>query len=163
MGTRSGDLDPSILEYLAGKLNMSLSEVLNVCNKKSGVFGVSGVSSDFRDLSEAAAKGNHRAKLALEIFTYACKKYVGAYAAAMGGVDCLVFTAGIGEHDAFVREQVATGLEYMGVSIDLSKNASVGGGITDITGANSKAKVLVIPTNEELVIARDTALLCKKA
>jgi len=163
MGTRSGDLDPSILEYLAGKLNMSLSEVLNVCNKKSGVFGVSGVSSDFRDLSEAAANGNHRAKLALEIFTYACKKYVGAYAAAMGGVDCLVFTAGIGEHDAFVREQVATGLEYMGVSIDLGKNASVGGGITDITGANSKAKVLVIPTNEELVIARDTALLCKKA
>ena len=163
MGTRTGDLDPSILEYLCGKLNKSISEVLTICNKQSGVFGVSGVSSDFRDLSEAAANGNERAQLALDIFTYSCKKYVGAYAAALGGADCLVFTAGIGEHDAYVRKCVAEGLEYMGVSVDLDKNENVGGGITDITGKNSKVKVLVIPTNEELVIARDTAMLCKKA
>lgn len=157
MGTRTGDLDPAILEYLGNKLNMSLSELLTVCNKKSGVWGVSGVSSDFRDLSAAAASGNHRARLALDIFTYSCKKYVGAYAAAMGGTDCLVFTAGIGEHDAYVRKCVAEGLEYMGVSIDEEKNAHPTDGICDITGKDSKVKVLIIPTNEELVIARDTA------
>ena len=159
MGTRTGDLDPAILEYLGAKLNLGLKELLNICNNKSGVLGVSGVGSDFRDLSKAAGEGNHRAQLALDIFTYSCKKYVGAYAAAMNGADCIVFTAGIGEHDAYVRKCVAEGLEYMGVSIDEEKNNNVGKGITDITGKDGKVRILVIPTNEELVIARDTAEL----
>ena len=161
MGTRCGDIDPAILEYLAGKLNVGIAELITICNKKSGVSGVSGVSSDFRDLSSAASEGNHRAALALEIFGYSCKKYVGSYAAAMGGVDCIVFTAGIGEHDANVRRMVASELEYMGVVIDEEKNAHPTGGICDITGEGSKVKVLIIPTNEELVIARDTAELAK--
>lgn len=159
MGTRTGDLDPAILEYLGNKLHVGLEELLVICNKKSGVLGVSGVGSDFRDLSKAAAEGNHRAQLALDIFTYSCKKYVGAYAAAMNGADCIVFTAGIGEHDAYVRKCVAQDLEYMGVVIDEDKNEHLGKGITDITGKGGKVKVLVIPTNEELVIARDTAEL----
>lgn len=163
MGTRTGDLDPAVLEYLGNKLGLGLKELLNICNHKSGVLGVSGVGSDFRDLSKAASEGNHRAQLALDIFTYSCKKYVGAYAAAMNGADCIVFTAGIGEHDAYVRKCVAEDLEYMGVVIDEEKNASVGKGITDITGKGGKVKVLVIPTNEELVIARDTAELAKSA
>ena len=128
-----------------------------MCNKKAGMMGVSGVSSDFRDLQNAAKEGNHRAEIALEIFNYACKKYVGAYAAAMGGVDCLVFTAGIGEHDAMVRAGVAEGLEFMGIAIDKEKNAHPTDGICDITAKGGKVKVLIIPTNEELVIARDTA------
>ena len=163
MGTRTGDLDPAILEYLGAKLNLGLKELLNICNNKSGVLGVSGVGSDFRDLSKAAGEGNHRAQLALDIFTYSCKKYVGAYAAAMNGADCIVFTAGIGEHDAYVRKCVAEGLEYMGVSIDEEKNNNVGKGITDITGKDGKVRILVIPTNEELVIARDTAELAAAA
>ena len=163
MGTRTGDLDPAILEYLAGKLNVGIAELVTICNKKSGVMGVSGVSSDFRDLSNASKEGNHRAQLALDIFTYSCKKFVGSYAAAMGGVDCIVFTAGIGEHDAYVRKSVASDLEYMGVVIDEQKNVNPTDGICDITGEGSKVKVLIIPTNEELVIARDTAELAKKA
>lgn len=161
MGTRTGDLDPAILEFLGDKLHVGLHELLEICNKKSGVWGVSGVSSDFRDLQQAAASGNHRAELALQIFTYACKKYVGAYAAAMGGIDCLVFTAGIGEHDSYVRKEIATGLEYMGISVDEQKNAHIHDGINDITAENGKVRVLVIPTNEELVIARDTAAIVK--
>ncbi len=161
MGTRSGDIDPAVLEYIAKKLNVGISEVITICNKKSGVHGVSGVSSDFRDLSSAAKEGNHRAQLALDIFCYSCKKYVGSYAAAMGGVDCLVFTAGIGEHDANVRKEIASNLEYMGIVIDEEKNAHPTDGICDITGEGSRVKVLIIPTNEELVIARDTAELAK--
>ena len=157
MGTRTGDLDPAILEYLSDKTGMDIHELLFMCNKKAGVMGVSGVSSDFRDLRNAAAEGNSRAQLALDIFSYACKKYVGAYAAAMGGTDCIVFTAGIGEHDHEVRAAVAEGLEYMGVVIDKQKNAAPTDGICDITGKGGKVKVLIIPTNEELVIARDTA------
>lgn len=163
MGTRTGDLDPAILEYLAGKLNVGISELVNICNKKSGVAGVSGVSSDFRDLSNASKQGNHRAQLALDIFTYSCKKFVGSYSAVLGGADCIVFTAGIGEHDAAVRKAVASDLEYMGVVIDQEKNAHPCDGICDITGEGSKVKVLIIPTNEELVIARDTAELAKSA
>lgn len=165
MGTRTGDLDPAILEYLGAKLNLGLKDLLTICNKKSGVLGVSGVGSDFRDLSKAAGEGNHRAQLALDIFTYSCKKYIGAYAAAMNGADCIVFTAGIGEHDAYVRKCIAEDLEFMGVVIDEEKNEHLGKGICDITGKGGKVKVLVIPTNEELVIARDTAelaLACKK-
>ena len=157
MGTRTGDLDPAILEYLSDKTGMDIHELLFMCNKKAGVMGVSGVSSDFRDLRDAAASGNHRAQLALDIFTYACKKYVGAYAAAMGGTDCIVFTAGIGEHDHEVRASIVEDMEYMGVCIDPEKNAHPTDGICDITGKGSKVKVLIIPTNEELVIARDTA------
>ena len=156
MGTRTGDLDPAILEYLAGKLNVDIKELVRICNKESGVSGVSGVSSDFRDLTNASKAGNHRAQLALDIFNYSCKKFVGSYAAAMGGVDCIVFTAGIGEHDEAVRKAIATDLEYMGVKIDLEKNDNPTDGICDITGEGSKVKVLIIPTNEELVIARDT-------
>lgn len=160
MGTRTGDLDPAVLEYLGQKLNIGLKELLFICNKKSGMLGVSGVSSDFRDLTAAANDGNHRAALALEIFKYSCKKYVGAYAAAMGGVDCVVFTGGIGEHDGRVRAGIVEDLGFMGIEIDEKLNAAASGdGICDITAKNGKVKVLVIPTNEELVIARDTAEL----
>ena len=160
MGTRTGDLDPAVLEYLGQKLNIGLKELLFICNKKSGMLGVSGVSSDFRDLTAAAKEGNHRAALALEIFKYSCKKYVGAYAAAMGGVDCVVFTGGIGEHDGRVRAGIVEDLGFMGIEIDEKLNAeAAGNGISDITAKNGKVKVLVIPTNEELGIARDTAEL----
>ena len=161
MGTRSGDLDPAIVEFLGQKYNMSVSETLNYLNKKSGVMGLSGVSSDFRDLTAAAKEGNHRAALALEVFSYSCKKYLGAYAAALGGVDCVVFTAGVGEHVTHVRKAIAENMEYMGMAIDDYKNEHIGDGIADISAADSKVKVLVIPTNEELVIARDTKRLAK--
>ena len=163
MGTRTGDLDPAILEYLSDKTGMDIHELLFMCNKKSGVMGVSGVSSDFRDLSAAAEAGNHRAALALDIFAYSVKKYVGAYAAAMGGIDCLVFTAGIGENDNVIRRMVAEGLEYMGIEMDLAKNdAKNDGSIRDVTKEGGKVKILIIPTNEELVIARDTAEIVSK-
>ena len=140
---------------------MTLSETLTFLNKKSGVSGLSGVSSDFRDLTKAAEEGNHRAALALDVFNYSCKKYLGAYAAAMGGVDCVVFTAGIGEHDGAVREAIVSGLEFMGIEMDKEKNSHLGDGICDITAKGGKVKILVIPTNEELVIARDTERLAK--
>lgn len=123
--------------------------------------GLSGVSSDFRDLTAAANDGNHRAALALEVFEYSCKKYLGAYAAALGGADCVVFTAGIGEHDHLIREHICKDMEYMGVKIDEEKNSRIGDGICDITAEGASVKVLVIPTNEELVIARDTERLAK--
>ncbi len=161
MGTRSGDMDPAIVEFLANKYNMTLAETINYLNKKSGVSGLSGVSSDFRDLRGAAEGGNHRAQLALDVFTYSCRKYLGAYAAALGGVDCVVFTAGIGEHDGDVRMAVVEDLEYMGIKVDKEKNANLTDGICEISSADSRVKVLVIPTNEELVIARDTQRLAK--
>ena len=151
MGTRSGDLDPAVVEYLCGKLNKTVGEVLTILNKKSGVSGVSGVSSDFRDLRAAKDAGNDRARLALDLFTYRVKKYVGSYAAALGGADAIVFTAGIGENDADVRESVATGLEYMGAKLDPEKNrARSGEPVREISAADSRVKILVIPTNEEL-------------
>ncbi len=156
MGTRCGDIDPAIIEFLMKKLNCDIATAINYCNKKSGVLGISGVSSDFRDLSSAKSEGNERAELALDIFIYSTKKYVGAYSAVMGGIDCLVFTAGVGENDSFVRKSVCDGLGYLGVEIDESKNAERKSGINEISTQNSKVKVLVIPTNEELVIARDT-------
>ena len=161
MGTRSGDLDPAIVEFLANKYDMTLSQTMTYLNKKSGVMGLSGVSSDFRDLTAAAQGGNHRAALALDVFEYSCKKYLGAYAAALGGADCVVFTAGIGEHDHLVREHICSDMEYMGLKLDKDKNANVGDGICDVTAEGSKVKILVIPTNEELVIARDTERLAK--
>lgn len=161
MGTRSGDIDPAIVEFLEGKTGMSTAEVISYLNKKSGMAGISGVSSDFRDLAAAAAEGNDRARLALDMFAYATKKYVGAYAAAMGGIDCLVFTAGIGENDWSIREKVTDGLAFLGVEIDKEENKVRTGDIHDITANGGKVRVLVIPTNEELVIARDTARLAK--
>lgn len=161
MGTRSGDLDPAIVEFLANKYNMTLAQTMTYLNKKSGVMGLSGVSSDFRDLTAAASVGNHRAALALEVFEYSCKKYLGAYAAALGGVDCVVFTAGIGEHDHLIREHICKDMEYMGLKLDEEKNENIGDGISDVTAEGSKVKILVIPTNEELVIARDTERLAK--
>ena len=163
MGTRSGDLDPAVVEYLCGKLNKTVGEVLTILNKKSGVSGVSGVSSDFRDLRAAKDAGNDRARLALDLFTYRVKKYVGSYAAALGGADAIVFTAGIGENDADVRESVATGLEYMGAKLDPEKNrARSGEPVREISAADSRVKIMVIPTNEELVIARETREIVEK-
>ncbi len=160
MGTRSGDLDYAAAEYLAKKKGWDISETLTYLNKKCGMAGVSGVSSDFRDLTAAEEAGNARAKLALDMFSYACKKYVGAYAAAMNGVDCVVFTAGVGEHTPSVRDAICSNMQYLGMEIDLEKNyEDVRGVIRDITGKNSKVKILIIPTNEELVIARETVEL----
>ena len=154
MGTRSGSMDPAIVEFIANHDNLTPSETLTMLNKKSGVLGISGVSSDFRDLDEAAAAGNDRAQLALDIFAYNVKKYIGSYIAALGGADAIVFTAGLGENSAEMRAKITEGLEYLGIEIDQDKNAVRG--TVDITGAGSKVKVFVIPTNEELVIASDT-------
>ena len=160
MGTRSGDIDYAAAEYIAKKEGMNVSEMLNYLNKKCGMLGVSGISSDFRDLTKAADEGNKRAKLALDMFSYSCKKYVGAYAAAMNGVDCIVFTAGVGENTPTVRAGICENMQYLGLEIDLEKNEEKNNGsIRDITGKNSKVKVLIIPTNEELVIARETVEL----
>ena len=160
MGTRSGELDPAIIEFLCKKTGMTISEALNYLNKKSGVHGISGVSSDFRSIREAAVSGNARAQLALDIFAYSVKKYIGSYAAALGGVDCLVFTAGLGENDGKMRKAIVEDLEFLGIEIDEELNAKKNdGSIRDITAKGGKVKVLVIPTNEELVIARDTLAL----
>ena len=160
MGTRAGDLDAGILEFLMNKYGYDIKEMVNILNKKSGVLGISGVSSDFRDLENAAKEGNHRAELALESFQYGVKKLVGSYAAAMGGVDAIVFTAGVGENDGVTRMAIASGLEFMGVKMDAEAN-NCRGKETVISAADSKVKVLLIPTDEELVIARDTARLAK--
>ena len=161
MGTRSGDIDVAAIDYLCEKKGMTMQEGLTYLNKKCGVLGVSGVSSDFRDLEAAKAAGNGRAALALDMFNYSCKKYVGAYSAAMGGLDVIVFTAGIGENTPAVRKAVTDGLEYLGVKLDDEKNALKNDGtIHDLSAKDSKVKILVIPTNEELVIARETAALC---
>ena len=158
MGTRSGDLDAGILEYLMNKHSLDIKQMLNILNKQSGVQGVSGVSSDFRDLDKAAQEGNAQAALAVDVFAYSVKKFIGAYAAAMGGVDAIIFTAGVGENDAAVRAASVAGLEYMGVKIDPEKN-QVRGRETDISAPGATVQVLIIPTNEELMIALDTAAL----
>ena len=160
MGTRSGDLDAGILEYLMNKHGYNIDEMLNILNKKSGVLGISGVSSDFRDLEDAAPKGNQRAQLALDAFEYSVKKYIGAYAAAMGGVDAIIFTAGVGENGPANRANIVSGLEYMGVKLDAEKNNTRGKEV-DVSTDDSKVRVLVIPTNEELMIAMDTAAIVK--
>lgn len=159
MGTRSGDLDPAIITFIAGKEGISADEVINVCNKKSGVLGLSGgVSSDFRDLAAASAEGNKAAETALETYAYRVAKYIGAYAAAMNGVDVIAFTAGVGENDAKVREAVGQYLGFLGANIDPAKN-DVHGEETVISGADAKVTVMVVPTNEELAIARETVRL----
>jgi len=158
MGTRCGDIDAGILQYLMNKYGMDIDKMLNVLNKKSGVEGLSCVSSDFRDLENAAAEGNEKAELAQKKFAYEVRKYVGAYAAAMGGVDAVIFTAGVGENDADQRMAIASGLEFMGVKMDADAN-NVRGKEAIISAIDSKVKVLLIPTNEELMIALDTAAL----
>ena len=160
MGTRAGDLDAGILQYLMNKHGMNIDEMLNVLNKKSGVEGVSHISSDFRDLENAEAEGNKRAELALRVFDYAVKKYTGAYAAAMGGVDAVIFTAGVGENGPETRESACAGLEFMGIKIDPEKD-KVRGKEMDVSTDDAKVRVLVIPTNEELMIAMDTAAIVK--
>ncbi len=155
MGTRCGDIDVSILEYLSANTGKDIKELTNILNKMSGVLGVSGVSSDFRDLDTAAAQGNERAKLALDMFHYAVAKTVGGYVAAMNGVDGIIFTAGIGENSAETRAEICKYLKYLGVEICPECNKKRGED-TFISTPDSKVKVMVIPTNEELVIARDT-------
>lgn len=160
MGTRSGDIDPAAIEFLMGKKGMDIHEATNYLNKKCGVLGVSGVSSDFRDLCAAYDEGNDRARLAIDMFSYRVKKYVGAYAAAMGGLDCIAFTGGIGEHTEIVRKKVVEGLEFLGVKVDEKLNDNVPRGEEfEISAKDSRVKVFVIPTNEELVIARETLRL----
>ena len=158
MGTRSGDVDPGALEYLAKKENLDIVGILNVLNKKSGVQGLSGLSSDFRDLNAGAAEGNKRAQIALDVFCYKVAKYVGSYVAAMNGVDAIVFTAGIGENDGYVRGEVCKYLGYLGIEIDAEAN-KVRGDEVELSKPGSKVKVLVVPTNEELAIARETVAL----
>ena len=160
MGTRTGDIDPACLQFIMNKYGYDVDTMLNICNKKSGVMGISGVSSDFRDLETAAEQGNERAQLALDKFAYEVRKYIGAYAAAMGGVDAIVFTAGVGENSAEMRARVMEGLEYLGAKLDAEANR-VRGQEAVISAADSKVTVLVIPTNEELMIAQDTAALCQ--
>ncbi|MBQ2897602.1 MAG: acetate kinase [Clostridia bacterium] len=155
MGTRCGDIDPAIVTYIINKEGKSAEEVDSIMNKKSGIYGVSGVSSDFRDVAAAAADGNKRAEVGLKMFYYEIKKFIGAYAAAMNGVDAIVFTAGIGENDKTLRKEVTSGLSFLGVEIDDEKN-SVRGEEIDISASDAKVKTLVIPTNEELMIALDT-------
>jgi len=161
MGTRSGTIDPAVISYLMDKEKMSIKEINDFLNKKSGVLGISGVSSDFRDIHAAADAGNERAALAIEIFCYRVKKYIGEYSAVMGGVDAVIFTAGIGENNSIVRAKIMENMEYMGLGIDLEKNKETGKEI-DITAPGAKVKTLVIPTNEELAIARETYKLIKK-
>ncbi len=158
MGTRCGSIDPAVVTYLIENCGMSAKEVDSMMNKKSGVFGVSGVSSDFRDLGKAAEEGNERAALAGGMFKYSVKKLIGAYAAAMGGVDAIVFTGGIGENDAKYRMAITEGLSYMGIEVDAEKN-KVRGELCDISTDDATVHTLVIPTNEELMIALDTERL----
>ena len=161
MGTRSGNLDPAILQFIMNKYGYTADEMLNILNKKSGVLGISGVGSDFRDLEKAAKEGNERAQLALDKFAYEVRKYIGSYAAAMGSVDIITFTAGVGENGPDMRESICEGLGFLGVHVDHEKN-QVRGKETDISAADSTVKVYVIPTNEELMIARDTLALVTK-
>ena len=156
MGTRSGDVDPSVAAFIAEKTGMNGAELSVYLNKKGGFLGVSGISSDCRDLEIAAEEGNDRAALTLEMLVYQIQKYIGSYTAAMNGLDCIVFTGGIGENSASTRAKVCEGLGWFGVEIDAEQNAKRGLAVNDITAANGKVKVLVVQTNEELMIARDT-------
>ena len=161
MGTRSGDVDGGAVTFLQKKLGLNPDQMSDLLNKKSGVAGVSGVGSDMRDLEAAVAAGNERAKLATDMYNYKIKKYVGAFAAAMGGVDIIVFTAGVGENQASMRAAVCRDMEFMGVKVDEALNATIRGKEAVISTPDSKVKVVVIPTDEELMIASDTAALVK--
>jgi len=155
MGTRSGDLDAAVVQYIANKEGKSVNDVLNILNKKSGILGMSGVSSDFRDVQKAQKEGDHRSDIAIQAFVYRVAKYIGSYVAAMNGVDAITFTAGVGENDSTIRNEICKYLGYLGVTVDAEKNKLRGEEI-EISGADSKVKVYVIPTNEELAIARET-------
>ena len=162
MGTRSGNIDPAIVTYLMEKMDVNGKTMDNYLNKKSGMLGLSGVSSDFRDLDEAARDGNERADLALQCFSHAVKKYIGAYAAVMNGVDAIVFTAGVGENDRDTRARILESMDYLGLDVDFEYNQSCPRGEeVEITKPGSKVKVYVIPTDEEMVIAQDTERLAK--
>lgn len=156
MGTRSGDIDGGAITFLEKKLGLDADGMSNLLNKKSGVLGITGISSDMREIESANDKGNERAKLALDMYSYRIKKYVGAYAAAMGGCDIIVFTAGVGENQASMREDVCKNMEYMGVKLDVEKNKTIRGEEAIISTPDSKVTVCVIPTDEELMIATDT-------
>ena len=155
MGTRSGSIDPAIIEFIANKENKSIKEVMDILNKQSGVLGLSGIGSDFRDLMSAMENNDERARTAIEAFCYQTVRYIGAYAAVMNGVDAIAFTAGLGENNSYIREKICSYLSYLGVEIDSEKN-NVNGTETIISADSSKVKVLVVPTNEELKIARET-------
>ena len=162
MGTRSGDIDPAVVQFVMNKYGMSADECLNMLNKKSGVLALSGVSSDFRDIENGAEEGNENCALTLDKFAYEVRKYIGSYAAALGGLDCLVFTAGVGENSASMRARICEGLEFLGVKLDPEKN-NTRGKEAIISADDSKVTVWVIPTNEELMIAQDTAALVNAA
>ena len=161
MGTRSGDMDPTCVEFIAKNENLTLEETMQVINKKSGVLGISGVSSDFRDLGDAAKAGNERAQLALDAFCHHVVKYIGSYVAVMNGVDAIVFTAGIGENDTSVRRKVLESFGYLGIDIDPAQD-NIRGKEALISTPDSKTKAYVIPTNEELMICRDTVEIVTK-
>jgi acetate kinase len=161
MGTRSGDVDPAVLPYLMQQANLSPAEMNDIIYKQSGLLGISGISSDARDVEAAADEGNERAKLALDILCYLTRKYIGAYSAAMGGLDAIIFTAGIGENSTTIRHQICQGLEFLGAKMDSAKNNTRGQEI-DISTPDSQVRILVIPTNEELMIAQETAALVTK-
>jgi len=160
MGTRSGDFNPAIVTEMKKKENLENGEATNILNKKSGVLGISGVSSDFRDLETAVAEGNERAALALKVFAHRVRHYIGAYIAEMNGVDAIVFTAGVGENDIGMRDVICSELGNLGIKLDLVKN-KVRGKETIISRDDSKVKILLVPTNEELMIARDTYNIIK--
>ena len=161
MGTRSGDIDPTCIEFIAHKENLSLEEVMEIVNKKSGVLGISGISSDFRDLDEAARSGNKRAELALKSFSHSVIKYIGSFIAVMNGVDAIVFTAGIGENDDIIRASIIDHFGYLDARLDPAANA-MHGEERIISTEDSKVKVICIPTNEELAICRDTVEIVTK-
>lgn len=161
MGTRSGEIDPAIIPFLMEKENMDAMQIDNFLNRRSGILGISGLSSDFRDLEAAANNGDERSQLAIDIFAYKVKKYIGGYVAAMGGVDAIVFTAGLGENSPFMREKICNGLEYLGTRIDPELN-KIRGKAREISIKRARTKIFVIPTNEELVIARDTKRICRR-
>ncbi len=162
MGTRCGDIDPSIIFFIAEKENLNFVEVNNILNRKSGLLGLSGISNDVREIRREAERGNHRARLALEILAYRVKKYIGAYAAVLGGVDAIVFTAGIGENADYVRSRICQGLEFLGIQLDENRNKDPVKWQGIISAENSQVKVLVIPTREELMIAGDTLEILRR-
>ena len=161
MGTRSGEIDPAIIPFLMEKENMNAQQIDDYLNRRSGILGISGLSSDFRDLESAANRGDERSQLAIDIFAYKVKKYIGGYVAAMGGVDAIIFTAGLGENSPFMRDKICNGLEYLGTRIDPELN-NLRGKQMEISIKRARVKIFVIPTNEELVIARDTLNICRR-
>jgi acetate kinase len=163
MGTRSGTIDPSIISFLIENAGMTLAEIDNMLNKKSGMLGISGVSNDVRDLWAAAEKGHERAMLALDMFAYSVRRFLGARMAVLDRVDAIIFTAGIGERDPRLREKICAGLDHLGIELDVEKNKACIAKEMEITRPGSRVKVLVVPTNEELMIARDTVEVARKA